>query len=116
MIGRVVADDDWRLRGQEDILLEAELVRKPYRAYSEHWEHDHCAFCWAKFMDPAFSPAHKQWIDEHPEVLTEGYATTASQPQGADYHWVCPSCFDDFRDRFKWHLAEPSEADHHEER
>ncbi len=102
------ADGDWRLRGQEDFLLGAELVLKRYRAYREDWEHDHCAFCWAKFMDPDFSPEHKRWVGEHPDVLTEGYATTASHPQGADYFWVCPTCFEDFRDRFGWHLSDTS--------
>ena len=46
-------------------------------------------FCWAKFMDPDFSDAHRQHIAEHPDVLTEGYTTTASHEQGADYHWIC---------------------------
>src|SRR5947208_2930159 len=53
-------EEDWRLRGQEDYLQGATLLRKPYRAWSEDWEHDHCEFCWAKFMDPHFSPEHER--------------------------------------------------------
>jgi hypothetical protein len=96
---------DWRLSGQERFLQGAELVRKPYRAFSETWEHDHCAFCWATFMDPAFSEKHRKYVEEHPEVLTEGYATTADHPRGADYHWICPDCFADFADRFGWRTS-----------
>jgi len=44
-------DADWRLRGQERYLQGATLVRKPYQARSEEWEHDHCEFCWTKFRD-----------------------------------------------------------------
>jgi hypothetical protein len=47
--------DDWRLRGQERYLRGAVLVWKRYRARSESWDHDHCSFCWATFMDPDLS-------------------------------------------------------------
>lgn len=74
------------MAGQERYLQGAALIWKPYRARSETWEHDHCDFCWAKFMDPATSEAHRTFVKEHPEVLTEGYATTAEHEQGAEYH------------------------------
>jgi hypothetical protein len=57
-------------------------------------------------MDPEFSPEHRQWIADHAEVLTEGYATTAAHRDGADYHWVCAVCFDDFRNRFGWRAVD----------
>jgi hypothetical protein len=76
------SDDDWRLTGQEEYLLGAEFIRKPYRARSETWEHEHCEFCWAKFMDPEFSVEHQQFIEDNPEILTEGYATTATESIG----------------------------------
>jgi hypothetical protein len=100
--------DDWRLMGQERYLSGAQWVRKRYRAYSEAWEHDHCAFCQAKFMDPDFSPEHRRFIEQHPEVLTEGYATTAEHPNGADYYWVCARCFGDFAGRFGWRVVAES--------
>ena len=56
------------------------MARKRYRVYSETWEHDHCEFCTAKFMDADFSPEHRTFIEGHPEVLTEGYTTTAEHP------------------------------------
>ncbi len=46
------AESDWRLQGQERYLAAAELVFRQYRRNlrDENWDHDHCAFCWAKFM------------------------------------------------------------------
>jgi hypothetical protein len=103
-------DTDWRLTGQESYLQAAELAWTRYRARSETWEHEHCAFCWAKFMDPDFSEAHRRHIAEHPDVLTEGYTTTAQHEQGPEYHWICKPCFDDFAERFQWRVATPPPA------
>jgi hypothetical protein len=100
--------DDWRLTDQESYLNGAELTWKRYRARSETSEHEHCVFCWAKFMDPDFSETHHQYIAEHPDVLTDGYTTTASHEQGADSHWICKPCFDDFADRFAWRDVPPT--------
>ena len=80
---------DPRLTGQEGYLAGAILVRKRYQPYRDDWEHDHCAFCWKKFSDP----------DD------EGYTTTEQDPTGANYHWVCTSCFEDFKQRFGWTVA-----------
>jgi hypothetical protein len=99
------ADGDWRLTGQERYLAGAQWVRRRYRATSETREHEHCEFCWTKFMDPGFSPKHRRFSEAHPEVLTEGYATTAAHPDGADSHWVCEACFSDFAARLGWHLV-----------
>jgi hypothetical protein len=98
--------DDWRLTGQDKCLLGVELVRKSYRARSASWEHDHCSFCWAKFMDPNFSAEQRAAIASDPEVLIEGYTTTGAHPMGADYYWICPACFDDFAQRFKWRVVD----------
>jgi hypothetical protein len=87
-----MADDtDWRLRGQENYLAGAKLVHRAYRQYAANrqWDHDHCAFCWAKFM-----------VGDSLDMLHEGYATED------DYHWICESCFEDFREQFKWTLVE----------
>jgi hypothetical protein len=108
-----VTDDagDWRLIGEEDGLRGAQLVWTRYHAWSETWEHDHCEFCWAKFMDPEFSEAHRRFVEEHPDVLTEGYTTTAEHPNGADYHWICKRCFDDFAERFEWRVVKQAQPD-----
>ena len=52
--------------------------------------------------DPEFSEAHRRFVEADPDVLTEGYTTTAEHPRGAGYHWICKSCFDDFAERFAW--------------
>lgn len=67
------------------------LRRKSYKAPRPDWDHDHCVICWAKFAE-----------FEGPEILHEGYATTAESKWGEDYHWVCPTCFDDLRNIFGW--------------
>lgn len=83
--------------------------------WSETWEHDHCEFCWAKFVDPAFSEAHARLVREDHEVLTEGYAALGTGPEGEDdYHWICDTCFNDFRERFAWRVViSPEEAESH---
>lgn len=85
-------DDDWRLRGQENFLRGKTLHRSTYKQRSETWDHDHCAFCWAKFMERDYPG--------YPANLHVGYTTED------EYHWICEQCFCDFRDRFEWHLRE----------
>ena len=99
--------NDWRLdRRPDDYLSGATLVRKPYRAWSDAWEHDHCEFCWAKFMDPNVSAEHRKFIEDNPDVLTAGYAARGTGPEGQnDYHWICPDCFNDFQEQFGWRVV-----------
>jgi len=81
---------DWRAETSEFIRGER-LCRKKYRAPSKEWDHDHCAACWAKFAD-----------FDGPGILHEGYATIAESKWGADYHWVCPQCFNDLHELMEW--------------
>jgi hypothetical protein len=80
-----VPESDWRLRDQEEYLLHITLARKCYVPPRPDWDHDHCVFCFAKFM-----------ATPGPDILTEGYCTAAA----AD--WICPQCFADFQERFGW--------------
>lgn len=84
---------NWRLTGQERYLIGLSLVHKKYRRYLQNseWDHDHCAFCWAKFM-----------VEDCPDVLHRGYATTD------EYHWICEKCFEDFKEKFDWKVVEES--------
>ena len=50
-------------------------------------DHDHCEFCWAKFM-----------VEDYPDVLHEGYSTLD------EYRWVCKGCFEDFKESFQWRV------------
>ncbi len=73
---------------QEQFLKGVSLTLKPYSIFREEWDHDHCTFCSAKFMVPGT-----------PDTLHEGYTTKDN------YHWVCPQCFEDFKEMFKWTVA-----------
>jgi len=79
--------NDWRLGGQDRYLKGVTLFRRAYSRYRESWDHDHCAFCWTKFM-----------VEDGPGVLHEGYCTEDG------YHWVCGTCFADFRAAFEWRV------------
>jgi hypothetical protein len=76
-------------------LRDVAFIKKRYRQYSPDWDHDHCAACWTKFAE---------W--DGPDILHEGYATTAEYERGEDYDWVCPICFDELRDEMGWRLVD----------
>ena len=78
---------DWRLTNQESYLKGAPLVWQRYAPARPDNDHDHCEFCWAKFM-----------ASPDPDVLTEGYCTQDRE------RWVCQECFDDFVDLFGWQV------------
>ncbi len=82
-----IPKDDWRRQGQERSLAGVALVRRFYRENprNETWGHDHCEFCGTRFS-PTENPVH----------LKEGYTTET------DYHWICVSCYNDFRDEYGW--------------
>jgi hypothetical protein len=82
--------EDWRLRNQADYLTGVVLYRRKYVAPSKDWDHDHCMFCWATFREKV----------ESPRILTEGFATADG------LWWICDTCFNDFRQQFRWILAE----------
>src|SRR4051794_32819420 len=76
--------------GQERYLSGVALHRATWAETRPGRDHDHCAFCMKKIWDRASG------TDE----ATAGF-TTAD-----DYHWICEECFIDFRERFRWVVAE----------
>jgi hypothetical protein len=84
---------DWRLGGNEKLFRGAVFVRKKYAPWTPEWEHDHCSFCRAEFVEEG-APVHEA------RTFHEGY-TTPGPPREPreDYYWVCPPCFEDFRER-----------------
>jgi len=84
-----IEDDDWRLQGQERYLLGRTVRWAIWASDRENWDHDHCDFCMAKIWD-RFNPS-----DDHVQ-----YA--AAWVTEDNHHWICPVCFDDFRERFGW--------------
>ncbi len=87
---RSMSGDDWRLTSQETYLKSATLVWAAYTPHSDRWTHDHCEFCWERFS-----------LREGD--LHAGYCTRDR------YRWVCPACYEDFRERFGFTLADGDE-------
>lgn len=85
----MVDDSDWRLTGQESWLQGATLRWRRWSSSRPDWDHDHCEFCWETFAEAGV-----------PRSLAEGFATEDG------IHWICATCFADFRERFGWSLAE----------
>ena len=96
---------DWRLQNLESQPLRGvRWVRKVYRVRRPDWTHDHCVGCWAKLMEPGV---------EGDDIIHEGYATTEDYTRGADYDWVCPSCYELFRDDMEWVDVTPKNSERH---
>ncbi len=77
--------DDWRLQGQKRYLQGAVMHKDRWVSRHPDWDHDHCEFCWAKFMER-----------DLPDVLHFGYTTRDRE------RWVCETCFEDFKELFAW--------------
>ena len=84
----MTATDDWRLTTQLSYMKGATLIWREYTTVSDGWDHEHCEFCFQKFMAV---PADK-------DAETAGYTTPDED------RWVCKQCFEDFRDRFEWRV------------
>ena len=94
--------DDWRRMGQERFLPPGtRWVRKHYRVLRPAWDHDHCAFCWAKFVDST-TPEGQAILETDDSAQAEGWTTTAEFSASADHDWVCEGCFADFHEEFRW--------------
>jgi len=87
--------EDWRSKNLETVpyLRGQTFVRKAYTAPRPDWDHDHCAVCWVKLMEPKVSSD---------DIIHEGYAVTAEYQRGADYVWICPDCFEAGKGQMNW--------------
>jgi hypothetical protein len=54
-------------------------------------------------MDPSFSADHARFMETHPDVLSEGWATVEPS-DNAGGEWVCDECFADFQAQFRWRV------------
>ena len=82
-------DEDRRIRWQADYLTGAKLYFIKSRKLSDRLDHEHCEFCWATFS-------------EFDGDLHEGYCT---EPTGKAAYWICPECYNDFKEKFDWKLG-----------
>ena len=73
---------DWRLTNQSNYLSGVKLIYCKYEVVDKNWDHDHCDFCWEKFVEGIY-----------------GYTTLDK------YHWICENCYNDFKERFNWELS-----------
>jgi hypothetical protein len=84
-----IEDDDWRLQGQERYLRGRILHWAVWSSDRDVWDHDHCDFCMAKIWDRCDAN------DDHVQYKAAWVTDDKN-------HWICPVCFDDFRQRFGW--------------
>ena len=75
---------DWRLTNQMNYLHGATLKKAEFKVSPVN-DHEHCEFCFDKF-------------GESEGLQKSGYCTLDG------YHWVCNECFQDFHEKFEWHL------------
>jgi hypothetical protein len=72
----------WRLADGAIIESPSPDLSPPEGAVEEvqphDWDHDHCEFCWAKFMAADFPPEQREWREQHRDILTAGY--TLAEP------------------------------------
>jgi hypothetical protein len=87
----IVDATDWRLTGQEEHLQKKLLLKRKYAPPRPEWDHDHCAFCWQKFLET-----------KEPDTIQEGYVTEDGKV------WICPTCVADFKDDFGWTTEDPA--------
>jgi len=97
----MIEENDWRLEVAPKDLDNEKLIKEDVANFYkvrkdewdgknpfEFWDHDHCAFCFEKFM----------------------VETAAEQPfayRSQDYNtWICETCYNDFNEKFKWKLIE----------
>jgi hypothetical protein len=96
------APDDWR-RTSPGATRGTRFRWRAYVPPKPEWDHDHCLFCWAKFVPR--SEEGKDWLtkDQH-TIYFEGYATV--ERNGSGFEWICRPCFDDFADELEFVLVD----------
>ena len=101
------AADDWR-RTSPGLPAGTAFRWRDYEAPRPDWDHDHCVFCWAKFVPR--TELGKGWLEQdHHTIYSEGYATV--EPSGSGFEWVCRPCFDDFSDELKFLVVADEQID-----
>ena len=87
----MIEKDDWRLRGQEEYMQGMQFTYKSFVSGSDNGEHEHCEFCWHKFME------QQEGMEDCSSV---GYCSVDRK------YWVCEECFEDFKEEFGWKKVE----------
>ncbi len=91
-----ISPDDWRVLNAR-FLRGARLQFSRYTRWSDTWDHDHCAGCWAKFAE-----------FDGEGIQHEGFTTCADYTKGARYEWVCIDCFNALHQYMEWTVIDTS--------
>lgn len=84
----------------------ATLTWKRYQPRRPAWEHEHCEFCFHKFLDPNYASSHAKMLSDDPVGSSDaGYTNVHDSGRPAGEWWVCRECFSDFEDEFHWTVA-----------
>lgn len=84
----MVEPNDWRLENTPEDAEGATLLHLQYKQPSDHWDHEHCVFCWQKIAEPKIL-----------DSVHEGYVLKVKL---GHEEWVCPECFADLSQHFGW--------------
>jgi hypothetical protein len=97
-------------------MYDAKLRWTRFRAPSPDWDHEHCVLCGQTFMEIDFDDALREGYLAQPygatvDISSEEDRTTRGEglrfvSAPTEDRWVCPTCFRDFQERFRW-SAEP---------
>jgi hypothetical protein len=88
----------WEILKDQHYLRGSRLQFRTWRESRPGWDHDHCGACSDKFAVHDF---------DHEHVLKGGYTTCADYVHGAEYEWICPICFADFKEQMGWSEVPP---------
>lgn len=103
----MISADDWRQMGQERYLRAVRLTWKRYQARRPEWEHEHCEFCFQKFLDAGSSAAARRALQDDPEHNDPaGYTNLPAAGAPSGEWWICRRCFDDFAGEFGWKVVD----------
>lgn len=69
---------------------------KPYRRWSEAWDHDHCISCSCAIAEPGLRD----------DAIAVAYGVSAEHPNGEDYDWLCPACARELASRLQLRLVD----------
>jgi hypothetical protein len=101
----------------------AVLEHRSFTPPTPDWDHEHCVLCQRKFtVEPQGDSIQEGYVHGYdrsaamPPVDERRNAAPPEAPPGFDVvitaptmeEWVCPDCFDDFRERFGWTAVAPS--------
>ena len=59
------------------------------------WGHDHCEICHQGFSERYDDDLREGWAMPGPAGLAEA-------EWKPNYHWLCPNCFEQYRERLRW--------------